>query len=1140
MIETLPDHPDSPKETNERQPLFSDVLKKLDATLGTEQPPIPNEPSQQQLEEMEGALTRDNHFETFSEQFRANELMNRRNTLQREAELQDPTKANRVNRPEYVVVGQASTFYEYFPKVVRQVSTTLHEYEALRATLPSVSDTFIRQEQQAALYLSALEQALHERVAYANMLLIDGKLQRHVGDAAALMKLREKYIADPALSAQSRKSLQGNEAEKWKRGNQLNQRFIEILGGKGGINGVPDGFFPQVLLLDLSTERYRQLLEREKVIARDVSLERARARNAELSEKNRNAHEKRGPQLTRDEEDEYQLLQRELKNRGEELHRLAGQRHELTGELIAATDEFGHYQLTMAELSSIQHLFGDKFSFEGVSPSTKDQTPEQTRRAIDESMKIRRAFHAQRLRGFTDALDQQVLTVGPLEITEEFWNDNGREGVRKFSKAMARFFTYPIPEVFGLRQHFIDSLSGPLDEAMGWPHGKEKWEELTMAEQKEVKKRTRSILDAVKSFDRSKLTEFNTTLNLIESMPPASKFMGQEVQEPLPDESVTSGARQTLIEEKYNGATVYAMLFHQLNEQWGTIEPPVGVIGDYAKFLHRVDDVIDTHIDIGDALFRQQKAYEDLALNLAGGALIALLGAWLLREVIGKARGKIKNRELTELRKRIDELEAERSGGQKRPARAETRNPEGHSGGSKPASEAEAVRHAREVPPSQALEELRAARQAGDDARFVRLLEEHASILEKTAKGAATEAKEAEALLRAAEWARTSQWVARGIVGICTAIDIYFLIQNERAIKSEHNDEKRRLLEANRPRLAGNTAIGISMFWMSGPLIAIVTSAMMAQDAYARSIVETVDQWEKSAKDWQKNSDLQLRSDMRKFVIGYKTIGKEAIFGEMPLVRALRIPFTSSEGRERGDRQAYEALEQTTSEVRSELLAAYFLKAAKNDFQKSLVQDKLAYVARATRGTYFVGDRQARFFENCDDFAELMFLKRSSKEQPALLRYTWKGTERVLDLAPVSIESCEQIDCFGAFDQYRNEYKCLCLLEAFAQTDLAGEANPKELLFGSLRHKIFSSEEKVLTQSVEGQYSLRYARRNQLNQVLEQLQKHMEEKTLTPEILATYKRAAAKILDGKRDPPIREGPAQHMTSNRSALVELAQ
>src|SRR3989344_1268486 len=156
--------------------LLSVDLRSLRRTAGPPPSPLPENTTNQDLAAMEINLKKDLKFQTFQEQFRSNELIHTYNALQRQKELNEQKP---VNIPEFIVVNQARTYHEYFPKVLDHVIGVMERYETLRATIPSVPEEIRMKEGQARVYIQALERAVRERVQFANVLLIDDQLAKH-------------------------------------------------------------------------------------------------------------------------------------------------------------------------------------------------------------------------------------------------------------------------------------------------------------------------------------------------------------------------------------------------------------------------------------------------------------------------------------------------------------------------------------------------------------------------------------------------------------------------------------------------------------------------------------------------------------------------------------------------------------------------------------------------------------------------------------------------------------------------------------------------------------------------------------------------------------------------------------------------
>lgn len=610
---------------------FSKQLQDAKRAFGVMPAPPDEEPSEADLDQAERMLTGDNIYEGFGELFRSNQIIHKRNALQRTAELQDPAKTDRVDPAELVVVNQVQTYHEYFIEVVEQQLDILSRYEKLRASAPDISPELQTQEQYVKQYMAEMTRVLDERVEFGNVMLIDSKLATHAGgerDQSKLLKLRDQYFASSKLSDASKQALQGATDDKWRRGNILNQRLIELLAGTSKIPGLPENYNPHGILVDFLQERYKAILDEQKRVVKGVNQERY----VVLDQKNDRARDGKGPPLTEDEAREYEQLQRQLEGCRPLLESLSDERRWILQELINLTQDLALYQSDMAELTTIQHQFGGQFDLSSaVRPSTREATPDHVRTAIGEHMEQRSKFHLERMEGFLSVLNDEVLSVGAGEQLENLSNKYGREGVRRIALAIASIVTLPLPETMGLKRHVKDSLTEPLMDALGWPAGKTTWEQLTEKEKKIVIEKSQSVLDAVKSYDRVKIEKLQSTIDLIETMPKSSEFVGKEVVD-IP-EDVTHENRDQLI-ETYGVPSVYVKLFDQLDTAWGTAEPPTGLLGEYAEFLHAVNDNIDAHIDIGQALFRLGDAYMDLMKHLLYGALLGAAGLLILQQLL--------------------------------------------------------------------------------------------------------------------------------------------------------------------------------------------------------------------------------------------------------------------------------------------------------------------------------------------------------------------------------------------------------------------------------------------------------------------------------------------------------------------------
>ena len=637
---------------------FSAELDDLQELVGPRPEMLPEPLTEENLQGLERKNVTDNGFESFNEQYRNNELLYRRAALQREAAIQE--KIEKGEQPsakelkELEVANQAGAYYEYFQKTVNHVVDVLRRYEVLRKSVPQVSLALRQEEQKIKLYVVALSEAMEERIAFANVLLLDARIAEDPSRAKSLGRLREQNIK--RVSAMSREALNGATDDKWRRGNQLNQNLIDILSGDHGIQGLDEGFLPQALYIDLLKETYEHLLEEQKRIARDAGLARAKSRLDQLNLKHNLAEDGKGA-FTEEDVAESEALRRQINDRNAEMDRLGEQRREVTTELIALTQQLGEYQVDQAELSTIQNQFGESIDFTGANLPSPDGTPHYIREAIDNNMEQRSNFHLDRMDAFLRVTEEEMLDVNWGDKIEDRWNKDGREIVNTVNHRLARFFTYLVPEMFGMQERAFDSLTEELDDALGWPPDvdPEEFKHLPPEEQerllasgkfKKVRENALSIIDAIENFDRNTIDRFQETMVLIRQMPSSSEFAAQDVIRPLPTDRVTLQNR-TVLEEKYGAGTVYLMLFEQMDGDFGGTEPESGFMGEYKKFLESVDKNIDVHIDVGAALHAIKEKYKDVGKGFLYAAIAALgavfilgLGGGYLLSKVGRSAGK--------------------------------------------------------------------------------------------------------------------------------------------------------------------------------------------------------------------------------------------------------------------------------------------------------------------------------------------------------------------------------------------------------------------------------------------------------------------------------------------------------------------
>ena len=639
--------PQSERESMEQKevPPFSDELKTLRKLIDA-QPPLEGSLSNDKLLELEKVIIEDHHYDSIPELFRRNEISLRRKSMKQEVALKKDFKES--TKSELIVANQGTTYHDYFPQILHFLELNLSEYERLRADMSSIPEEMEEHDKQTELYLQALNKALTERLYFGNVLLADEHLGERYGSPSEVKKLRDEALSvlDASSTRETHTILtQGDGQQKRVRGNELNQRIIDLLAGKGS-ESISKDFFPHAANLDLLTHRYQELLEKQKQIAKDPEFSKLHDEFSRLSARNRRAEEGTDSPLTEEEGKRYEELRKKIKEKAPTFEDLGKARKSVLDRLIKKTDELGSYQIQMEEVTAIQNMFGNDYDLESAGPINEAKTPEDLAKAFEKNMEERRQFHLERLDSYAETFEKEVLNVDMEVIVESLWNEKGgRDFVREISNRIASTITAPLPETGGIRDFAKQKLAGPLNEAMGWPEDKigMPFESLTPEEQTEVLEKSRSILTAMKEYDKTKIQRFRDTVILLKSQPSPSKMVTEGVPDSLPNDYVTAKNRGDL-ETKHGKATVTMMLLRQLDENWGSVDPPSGMMGEHVAFFEKVNENIDVHLDVGKALHQMSEVYKDISymlLLLAAGALVASGAGMMLARKAYKGTKKV-------------------------------------------------------------------------------------------------------------------------------------------------------------------------------------------------------------------------------------------------------------------------------------------------------------------------------------------------------------------------------------------------------------------------------------------------------------------------------------------------------------------
>lgn len=651
--------PEAPKQERKEalrlpeQPSFKPSLDELEKLVGKPLTELSEQMTEEELKEADFRCfdhpddPHDDPYscETYMEHNRHREINNRATAMQY-ATL-DPDLRSPLPRQEFSAANQRATYHEYLPKALRQLIGILRSYESLRRGAPaSISEKFIQTDTQIEIFLQELSPLIRERVSFDNIQSIDGYFLPQSSGPSETITINASRLKNMGmLSEKSRALLRTKYPSASDRnlalqrmGQELNQKIMNLLSGRINIPssgtgqepvavnviGLPKNYEPGKVVLNLWEEKYRKL-----IASQDEEV-------------------KKNPRLDR--------------------QKLSQDRLQAVNDLTKYAQLVSRYQLEQERLMALQHQFDRDTNLQYASPRKKlDQTDPGVKVKMTENLRDIGLAHLKWMEDCTKQMERSTLTV-PLiskermvNWLESFWNKNGRMGVLEYSRKLADGWTFVIPSVFGLKEKAHDYLLAPVEEALGWPKGKEKWEELTPEEKKLVLERSRAMNDVINSFNRStmiRLRESAEAMRLLQQggSPADSPSIHQAVVPQELAERVTKGERitkQNIQEciEVYGRPAVTLVLMQQLEKDWGSPSGQgkggSGFMGEYEKFLRDVNTVIGVHIDVEAAMKEMQERYQWLMKCLfysAAGLFVAgvaapIAGYGLYRAGKGMLRG---------------------------------------------------------------------------------------------------------------------------------------------------------------------------------------------------------------------------------------------------------------------------------------------------------------------------------------------------------------------------------------------------------------------------------------------------------------------------------------------------------------------
>ncbi len=550
-------------------------------------------------------------------------------------------------RRELITANQAITYNEYFPAVLRQLTEFTARYDdEMEAMLPSLPparrEQLLAERAQALRYIEAVRAIVLDRLHFTNVRGLDEALYKSPNDPTIAKMLADEFAL---LSQRSREAIQRErdmnaerlQADKnperqselltdiFRNRNthilDLENDLIEMLKGNPegkDLPGAPKDFLPQRLYLRLLQERYAQL--------RGLQVEIA-------GKKEWSEGERRVAQNT-----------------------IALERRQRMSQMVGVTQLLAAHHVGMAELSAIQHQFGDHYLLDGVGWPLKATTDEKVREKVDTSIDGTRVFHLDRLQGMLTEVDRAFNPKGMKNLTDA--------GVMELVKK-------------------VDGLSGMIQGLMfaGMPEGETKksmgqWMDthlplaITEALESDIgpdgrplskAKKMESIVKVIKRFrDAQSVQRYRETVTVLQAMPSPKEFVMEDVQ----GEVITSfsgkrfdkspvGTSVTIdgMPVTINGATATVLMLRQMKSDGEAFG------GDYGTFLREMEDLVDIRLSLIAEVNRIAESWKTVAeifVTAAGVSWLmsigifgsAALGAWkggkfVLRRAIGKFRGPI-------------------------------------------------------------------------------------------------------------------------------------------------------------------------------------------------------------------------------------------------------------------------------------------------------------------------------------------------------------------------------------------------------------------------------------------------------------------------------------------------------------------
>lgn len=576
---------------------------------------LPDEPSDQDLLDVLQHTNERGTVMSFTELMRANEIVYKRKGIQHLADLEsEQFRDQYFLSEEYIVAQQLGTYFEGVEASVRYMSESLKNHETIAdfiVALPAESQAKIgEQRTMASLYVASLTRTLDERTAFSNARKLQFAISQN-SDDQVLQKQYEAILSHPALAPESKAALEGAPRGSVLRTAELDKKILRLLAGTEPVESVQQAFLPQHMYIDALQARYTQLLEEQK----ELTLEKA--------------HQREGGQQVID------LLTKE--------------RESIMAEMISYTNELGRYQIKVSRLFATQNLFND-IDVDGAWLSPEGSTPTMNSEQVEQAIQGEKEFHLNAVDGMVSTAANS-FTPGVFEtLRDGIVNSTITTtdlGIRIMDLLkIADFGTGVVSE------RVKDYLTGPIAEAMDWPRDPETGEmkelsKFTPEEREKLAAKVGQLKEVMMTFQREsgsvEILETTKAIRALDATEGVSQTAVGNVRQPFPvEQSLISAAdiptKIAAYEQQYGSredavATLQAVLFRQLDRQWGTQDGAgggTGFIGAYGRMLSEVERIVGVQFDLAGATLTVSQRYFNLAkiaaLGAGGVGIAGLLG----------------------------------------------------------------------------------------------------------------------------------------------------------------------------------------------------------------------------------------------------------------------------------------------------------------------------------------------------------------------------------------------------------------------------------------------------------------------------------------------------------------------------------